>query len=101
MGQQETATMTVAEAETKGGALRRIVLVLAVASLMAVMMTVSALPAMAKASPNPSETGGGPPVFTGGLELDNPSSEVFHARGGACVKHFGNSKKQETGGSCL
>jgi hypothetical protein len=83
-----------------GSALRRMILVLLVAALMAAAMAVSAMPAMAKASPNPSETGGGPPVFTGGLGLDNPSSEVFHGRGGACVQHFGNSNK-ETGGSCL
>ena len=80
--------------------LRRIVLALTVATLMAAMLAASAMPAMAKASPNPSETGGGPPLFTGGLELNNPSSEVFHGRGGACVKHFGKNAGKETGGSC-
>jgi hypothetical protein len=94
MGQQQ-------EIEVGSTAVRRMILLLAVAAVMAALMAVSAMPAMAKASPNPSQTGGGPPLFTGGLELDNPSSEVFHGRGGACVEHFGNSKKQETGGSCL
>jgi Spy/CpxP family protein refolding chaperone len=94
MGQQQE------EIVAGGSMLRRIVLALTVATLMAAMLAASAMPAMAKASPNPSETGGGPPLFTGGLELDNPSSEVFHGRGGACVKHFGKNAGKETGGSC-
>ena len=46
MGQQETTTMAVA-AETKGGALRRMILVLAVAAVMVAMMAVTATSAFA------------------------------------------------------
>jgi hypothetical protein len=86
--------------KTTGGALRSTILLLAVAALMVAVMAANAMPAMAKASPKPNETGGGPPLFTGGLELDNPSSEVFYGNGGACVKHFGKNAGKETGGRC-
>ena len=46
MGQQETRTMVVAEKEA-GGALRRTVLALAVAALMALMLVAMAAPAFA------------------------------------------------------
>ena len=66
MGQQET-TMTVATEERGGGTLRRTVLVLAAAALMAVMMALSAMPAMATVNPDkPGQYGGGPPQYSGG-----------------------------------
>ena len=72
-----------------GSALRRIGLALLVAALMAVMMSVSALPAMAKNSgPQPP----GPPKTN-----ENTQVKVFHFRGEACVIH---DTGDVTGGDC-
>ncbi len=86
------------------GALRRLILVLAVAALMAAMMVTSAMPAMAKNSYQfGQDSPPGPPFFSGGPDK-NGSSEVFHTPEGPCVNHFGKDGKNKgkfTGGGCL
>ena len=82
--------------------LRRAILLLAVAAVMAAMMAVSAMPATAKVfSPTPpGQNGGGPPQITGGPSK-NGSSTVDHGPEGSCVTHYGkNLSKPPTGGGC-
>ncbi len=98
--------MTMKTTEGNGsGTLRRLILVLLVAALMAVMMAASALPAMAKVSQEkPGQNGGGPPDRSGGLGLPNPSSIVEHEFGPSeqtCVKHFGKNFPKENGPGCF
>jgi hypothetical protein len=100
MGQQET--MTVAAEGKEGGALRRIILVLTVAALMAAVMVASTMPAMAKNSyQSGQDSPPGPPAFSFGPNK-NGSSEVVHKAEGACVHHFGKNSgnKPLTGGDC-
>ena len=90
MGQQEIGL---------GRALRRMILVLAVAALIAAVMAASAMPAMAKNS-GPQKPG--PPIFSGG-PATNDSASVDHIGGGACVGHSGNAffkAGPSTGGGC-
>ena len=93
-------TKTTTATEGQGGValmLRRAILLLAVAALVAAMVAVSAMPAMAKVIPEkPGQNGGGPPGFSGGPGK-NVSSEVVHEPDGACVVHFGGRR---TGGAC-
>ena len=97
MGQQET-TMTVA-------ALRRTILALTAALIMAAMMVLGAGEAMAKNSfQDGLDSPPGAPNLTGG-PTKNDSSIVAHNPEGACVKHFGNSFSKAgtdglTGGAC-
>jgi len=84
-----------------GSAVRRILMLLAVAALMAAMVAVSAMPAMAKNSFQfGADSPPGPPNISAG-PAKNGSSEVSHVGGGACVTHFGDNKfGEKTGGGC-
>jgi Spy/CpxP family protein refolding chaperone len=77
--------------KTTGGTLRRMILLLMVAALMAAMVAVSAMPAMAKNTP-----GTGPPLESG----NNKGSLVAHSPGGACVAHAKGHGGTDTGGGC-
>ena len=80
MGHQQTAA-------EKATGLRRIVLALTVAVLMAVRMAASAMPAMAK---NVKNSNGGPPIESGDITEANGGASVgSHGSGGACVNHDG------------
>ena len=84
MGQQQQTV-----AEQAGDALRRIILVLAVAALMAAMMVVMAEPAFA----DPGGNGKGLCDGRGGGDIfhqDNGNTEN-HSGGGAVVKHNPNA----------
>jgi hypothetical protein len=96
MGQQQQ-TM-----RATGSALRRMILVLGAAVLMAAMMAVSAMPAMADVGPEkPGKNGGGPPSFTGNNRDGNSGSIVLHDTPGTkpvCVAH--DNGREDTGGGC-
>jgi hypothetical protein len=90
MGQQQETVV--------GGTLRRLVLALLVAALMAATMAVSAMPAMAD---NSGEQPSGPPLFTGNNDGGTSGSTVSHRFGGTnsvCVAH--RNGHGDTGGDC-
>ncbi len=93
MGQQETMRVT------GSSAVRRIIMVLTVAALMALMLA-SAMPAMAK---NTIQTGldqpPGPPRESFG-PAKNGSSSTFHTSDGTRVAHSGKNGGKRTGGGC-
>jgi hypothetical protein len=66
---------------SKGGGalLRRVLLLVTVAAVMAVLMVASAMPAMAKVFPlKPGQSGGGPPLFSGDLTRTGNGVQVTH-----------------------
>ncbi len=91
MGQQET--MRVAGS----AAVRRIIMVLTVAAVLAVMMVASVSPASAKALRLHGDNG--QPNFSGDVNNVTSGSSVLHQGSvGSCSKHD-NGKK--TGGGCI
>ncbi len=89
MGHKEM-TMTVAEKEKGGGTLllRRILLVLAVAALMAIMALGTAGPAFAKGFPGPDKAN--PQPNKGSEHSDPPTEKAAHA-----CKAFPNTPTNE------
>ena len=80
-----------------GGALRRVILVLTVATLMALMMVASVSPASAKALRLHGDNG--QPNFSGDVNNVTSGSSVLHqGSAGSCSRHD-NGKK--TGGGCI
>jgi hypothetical protein len=93
MGQQETTVESVATEEKGGGALlKHMILALLVAALMAAMLSIHALPAMAKTSGHQPP---GPPQQSG--NNNGHSANVFHGSEEACVDLPNHS---DTGGGC-
>jgi hypothetical protein len=89
MGQQETMTVAVQEKETKGGAFRRMMLVLLVAALMVATMVLSAGPAMAE---NVKGLDGKRPTASGDiLAPQHNGASVFHEGSGADVFVHGHA----------
>jgi hypothetical protein len=86
MGQQQE---TVA-----GNALRRIILVLTVAAVMAAMLAVNVTPAMADNAGNQPP---GPPLTAGGTN-SNGFTLVAHNSGGTCVAHSGDKSGDKVHG---
>jgi hypothetical protein len=94
MGQQQMVA---------GSALRRIILALAVAALMAAIMAASAIPALAKNSIHDGfDDPPGPPEFSGSTSFDNNGSNVNHREGGggSCVDHFDSDGFTKNTGHC-
>ncbi len=91
-----------------GGALKRIILVLAVAALMAAMLVSSATSANAKNTmpekPGKEQGGGsfGPPQASGAFKGEEGGSEVLHpqSRGPSCVTHYGGEASGTTSPGC-
>jgi len=78
--------------------MRRTLLVLTVAAVMAAMILASALPVMAATS---GDQPPGPPTVTG--DFGHPhGSIVEHSDDGACSHHFGGGQSggKQTGGGC-
>ncbi len=77
--------------------MRRTLLVLTVAAVMAAMMLASALPVLADTS---GDQPPGPPTVTG--DFDHPHGSIVLHDDGACVDHYGGgpTSGKATGGGC-
>ena len=82
--------------------MKRIIMIVTVALVMAAMMLAMALPVLADTSGDQRGPGNqGPPFVTGDFDHPNGSS-VVHFDEGPCVFHFGggNAEGRATGGGC-